>query len=150
MKGNAMSTDAVASSIIGSLQSSYTSSSGETDETQDNKEMFLSLLVAQLKNQDPLNPSDPTEFTGQLTQYSILEQSFTTNDILETISTQSTAQTAFNLSDYIGKVIETDDITGTVEAVNFNADTAHLVVDGEEVDPADVTAVYDVEASETT
>jgi flagellar basal-body rod modification protein FlgD len=144
-----MSTDAIASSVISSLQSSYTSSSNESDETQDNKEMFLTLLVAQLENQDPMNPSDPTEFTGQLTQYSILEQSFTTNDILEAISTQSTAQTAFDLSDYIGKVIETDDITGTVEAVNFDADAAYLVVNGEQVDPAEVKAVYDVEASES-
>jgi len=144
-----MSTDAVASSVISSLQSSYTSSSSESDATQDNKEMFLTLLVAQLKNQDPLNPSDPTEFTGQLTQYSILEQAFTTNDILETISTQSTAQTAFNLSDYIGKVIETDDITGTVEAVNFDADAAYLLVDGQMVDPSDVIAVYDDESSES-
>jgi flagellar basal-body rod modification protein FlgD len=144
-----MSTDAAASSIISSLQSSYSSSSSESDATEDNKEMFLTLLVAQLENQDPMNPSDPTEFTGQLTQYSILEQSFTTNDILETISTQSTAQTAFNLSDYIGKVIVTDDITGTVEAVNFDADAAYLVVNGEQVDPAEVKAVYDVEASES-
>jgi flagellar basal-body rod modification protein FlgD len=144
-----MSTDAIASSAISSLQSSYTSKSTESDSTDNNKEMFLKLLVAQLKNQDPLNPSDPTEFTGQLTQYSILEQSFTTNDILETISTQSTAQTAFNLSDYIGKTIETDDITGTVDAVNFDSDTAYLVVDGGLVDPADVTAVYDVGDAES-
>jgi hypothetical protein len=41
-------------------------------------------------------------------------------------------------------VVETDDITGTVEAVNFDANAAHLVVDGEVVDPADVKAVYDV------
>lgn len=145
-----MSTDAVASSVLGSLQSSYTSSSTETDEAGDNKEMFLTLLVAQMENQDPMNPSDPTEFTGQLTQYSILEQAFNTNDILETISTQSTAQTAFNLSDYIGKVIETEDITGTVDAVNFDTDAAYLVVGDELVDPSDVTAVYDADASEET
>jgi len=144
-----MSTDAVASSVISSLQSSYTSATSESGSSDDTQEMFLTLLVAQLKNQDPLNPSDPTEFTGQLTQYSILEQAFTTNDILEAISTQSTAQTAFDLSDYIGKVIEAGDITGTVEAVNFDADAAYLVVDGELVDPVDVTAVYDVDESES-
>ncbi len=38
------------------------------------KNDFLNLLVSQLKNQDPLNPSDPTEFTAQLAQYSSLEQ----------------------------------------------------------------------------
>jgi flagellar basal-body rod modification protein FlgD len=44
------------------------------DEAQDSKQMFLKLLVAQIQNQNPLSPQDPTEFLGQLTQYSMLEQ----------------------------------------------------------------------------
>lgn len=43
------------------------------------KEDFLKLLVTQLQNQDPLNPSDPTEFTAQLATFSSLEQLFTVN-----------------------------------------------------------------------
>jgi flagellar basal-body rod modification protein FlgD len=39
------------------------------------KNMFLQLMVAQLKNQDPLNPSDSTAFVGQLAQFQQLEQS---------------------------------------------------------------------------
>ena len=39
------------------------------------KNMFLQLLVAQLKNQDPLNPSDGTQFVTQLAQFQQLEQS---------------------------------------------------------------------------
>lgn len=35
---------------------------------------FLTLLVAQLKTQDPFQPSDPTQFVGQLAQFSSLEQ----------------------------------------------------------------------------
>jgi flagellar basal-body rod modification protein FlgD len=35
---------------------------------------FLTLLVSQLKNQDPLNPTDSTQFVSQLTSYSQLEQ----------------------------------------------------------------------------
>lgn len=38
------------------------------------KETFLRLLVSQLKNQDPLNPPDTSQFVGQLTAYSQLEQ----------------------------------------------------------------------------
>lgn len=44
------------------------------DEASENKEMFLKLLVAQLQNQNPLDPSDPKEFLGQMTQFSMLEQ----------------------------------------------------------------------------
>jgi len=35
--------------------------------------MFLQLLVAQLQNQDPLNPQDGTQFVSQLAQFSELE-----------------------------------------------------------------------------
>lgn len=38
------------------------------------KDDFLTLLVAQLNNQDPLNPQDSSEFVAQLTQFSSLEQ----------------------------------------------------------------------------
>jgi flagellar basal-body rod modification protein FlgD len=39
------------------------------------KNMFLQLMVAQLRNQDPMNPSDGTAFVGQLAQFQQLEQS---------------------------------------------------------------------------
>jgi flagellar basal-body rod modification protein FlgD len=39
-----------------------------------NEETFLKLLVSQLKHQDPLNPPDTSQFVGQLTAYSQLEQ----------------------------------------------------------------------------
>lgn len=38
------------------------------------EQTFLKLLVAQIKNQNPLNPTDSVQFVGQLTQYSELEQ----------------------------------------------------------------------------
>ncbi len=38
------------------------------------KDMFLRLLVAQIRNQDPLNPSDGTQFLTELAQFQQLEQ----------------------------------------------------------------------------
>jgi flagellar basal-body rod modification protein FlgD len=36
--------------------------------------MFLQLLTAQLKNQSPINPVDPAQFTAQLVQFNMLDQ----------------------------------------------------------------------------
>lgn len=53
------------------------------------KEDFLKLLVTQLQHQDPLNPSDPTEFTAQLATFSSLEQLFTVNSNLDKMTASS-------------------------------------------------------------
>ena len=38
------------------------------------KDLFLKLLVAQMKNQDPFNSQDPTQYITQLAQFNMLEQ----------------------------------------------------------------------------
>jgi flagellar basal-body rod modification protein FlgD len=65
---------------------------------------FLKLLVAQLKNQDPLNPLDGTEFTGQIAQFSALEQQINSNNYLsQLVEQRDYGQTSLAVS-YIGKV----------------------------------------------
>lgn len=48
---------------------------------------FLTLLTAQIQNQDPLQPMDSTQFVSQLAQLSQVEQSVQTNSNLETLNT---------------------------------------------------------------
>jgi flagellar basal-body rod modification protein FlgD len=67
------------------------------------KQDFLMLLVAQLQNQDPLNPSDPTEFTAQLAQFSSLEQLFTLNESMENLVTSNANADRFSTLNTIGK-----------------------------------------------
>jgi flagellar basal-body rod modification protein FlgD len=43
---------------------------------------FLTLLTAQLKSQDPLQPQDPTAFVGQLVQFNSLQQLIDINQTL--------------------------------------------------------------------
>jgi len=47
--------------------------------------MFLQLLVAQLRNQDPMNPSDGTQFVAQLAQFQQLEQTLNTGQDITAI-----------------------------------------------------------------
>lgn len=49
------------------------------------KTTFLNLLVAQLRNQDPLNPQDGTQFVTQLAQFTQLEQSMALSQDVSTI-----------------------------------------------------------------
>jgi flagellar basal-body rod modification protein FlgD len=49
-------------------------STAPTSQAQQEQSQFLQLLVAQLKEQDPLNPMDGTQFVTQLAQFSSLEQ----------------------------------------------------------------------------
>jgi flagellar basal-body rod modification protein FlgD len=48
----------------------------------EDRETFLQLLVAQLKNQDPLAPQDATQFVAQLAQFSSLDQLISINQQL--------------------------------------------------------------------
>ncbi len=51
------------------------------------KDAFLQLLVAQMKNQDPLNPSGGDQMAAQLAQFSSLEQLQNINSTLQTQTT---------------------------------------------------------------
>jgi flagellar basal-body rod modification protein FlgD len=55
------------------------------ESSQVNKEMFLQLLVAQIRNQDPLKPQDGVEFLSQLAQFTNLEQMIGIRGELEAI-----------------------------------------------------------------
>jgi flagellar basal-body rod modification protein FlgD len=66
---------------------------------------FLTLLVAQLKHQDPLNPLESTEFTSQLAQYSSLEKLFNIDQNLESIISGQNQGSSFQALDFIGKEI---------------------------------------------
>src|SRR5882724_11599889 len=72
-------TDNGTTGTSGTSRTSGTSGDGSTPPANSpdqltNESTFLQLLVAQIKNQDPLNPTDSIQFIGQLVQFSQLEQ----------------------------------------------------------------------------
>ena len=70
-----------------SSSASTTSTSASSATTNTNsvmgKDSFLTLLLAQLQNQDPLNPMESYEFTGQLAQFTQIEQLTDIKDLVE-------------------------------------------------------------------
>ena len=81
------------------------SKSGATEETSMGKEDFLTLLVAQLQNQDPLNPDDATEFTAQLAQFSSLEQLFTLNESMNSLVSSNASADRLSILSTIGQEV---------------------------------------------
>jgi flagellar basal-body rod modification protein FlgD len=78
--------------VAGSSGSSSASSSSSTSGVPaPTEEMFLQLLVAQLQNQDPLNPTDSTQFVSQLAQFSELEQVIAIRGDTDTLATATTS-----------------------------------------------------------
>ena len=70
----------------------------------DNYEMFLNLLTAQMKNQDPLDPLDSTQFVDQLVSFSGVEQQIAQNQNLESLLIVQSAAAQTSSVGYIGRV----------------------------------------------
>lgn len=70
----------------------------------DNFEMFLTLLTEQMKNQDPLNPLDSTQFVNQLVDFSSVEQQIAQNQNLESLLLLQSAAAQSSSVSYIGRV----------------------------------------------
>jgi flagellar basal-body rod modification protein FlgD len=70
-----------------------------------NRDAFLTLLVAQLKHQDPLDPMKDAEFISQLTGFSKLEQAIQTNQKLEELTLATAAQISAQAIDMVGRIV---------------------------------------------
>ena len=73
------------SSASANAAAAASSTSSATPPVTEN--MFLTLLVTQLQNQDPTNPADSTQFVTQLAQFQTMEQSMTQGTDISSILT---------------------------------------------------------------
>ena len=109
------------------------------------KDDFLKLLVGQLRNQDPMNPSSDTDFIGQMAQFSQLEQTTNMAGTNERLAAQQDGARAVAL---LGRTVTYPDAvsgvstTGVVERVEWADGHPNLTVGGVAgIDPSSVTAV---------
>ncbi|MEO1313146.1 MAG: flagellar hook capping FlgD N-terminal domain-containing protein [Pseudomonadota bacterium] len=99
-----ITTQQTAAASTTAASSTDTSSGLESDITAD-FETFLTLLTAQLRNQDPLQPVDSTEFIAQLASFSAVEQQTRTNDLLEEIRDGSTGGIETQAASWLGQQV---------------------------------------------
>jgi flagellar basal-body rod modification protein FlgD len=107
--------------------------------------MFMQLLVAQMRYQDPANPTDSSQFLSQSAQFTALEK-------MQSVSDQTAQlvalQVAFGASSMVGRTVSypaSDGTTtsGVVSSVRFEANGPVLQVNGEDVAVASVRSIGD-------
>jgi flagellar basal-body rod modification protein FlgD len=106
------------------------------------KDAFLQLLVAQMKYQDPLEPTSNTEYISQYATFSQVEQ----------MQNMAATMELSRASSMVGKLVDvettdstgnTKQIQGTVEYVTYENNKAYVSIDGTLYSADDVTAIID-------
>ena len=117
-------------SLAASVTPTATGSSAAQKATLDYNS-FLKLLIAQLKNQDPTNPMDSTEYVAQLATFSSVEQAIQTNERLDSILTNAALSQAESM---LGRFVESPDgfVSGRVTSIRIEQDGATLILEGGE------------------
>ena len=117
---------------LGSLEPTQPGAMPSNPKGQLGKDQFLQMLVAQMKNQDPLSPMDGQQMAAQLAQFSSVEQLVTLN---ETMSSAAAGQASLLESlggsltlGAIGKSVEVDSSQAT--DANGNPAPANTVLRG--------------------
>ncbi|WP_159995339.1 flagellar hook assembly protein FlgD [Roseomonas sp. 18066] len=98
-------TAAVTTASTTSTTSTKASASAGTKLAGD-MQSFLVLLTTQLQNQDPTNPTDSTQFTTQLAQFSAVEQQIATNAHLETLLSLQQSSSMLSATALVGRNVE--------------------------------------------
>lgn len=116
-----------------------TTSTGSSDD----KEMFLNLMVAQLRYQDPMNPADSGEFLAQNAQFTALEK---LEDMADQTTALLSAQISFGASGLVGRHVtylneDGTSSSGLVGSVTYDATGPMLLVDGQQVTLGQVQSV---------
>lgn len=107
-----------------------TASSAAQNQLTLDYEMFLKLMMEQMKNQDPTEPMNATDQLAQLASFSQVEQAIKTNQKLETLLSNM----AFGqVDDLVGRTVTNlDGVTGVVESVQIFSDGTVLNLDSGE------------------
>ncbi|MBI1203231.1 MAG: flagellar biosynthesis protein FlgD [Rhodopseudomonas sp.] len=103
------------SSAYTTASTSTTSSSASSVSSTLSTSDFLTLIVSELQNQNPLDPTDTTQFMNQLVSYASYDQQQTMNTNLSALVTSMNSMLAGNGLGYIGQTVEAKGDTTTLQ-----------------------------------
>jgi flagellar basal-body rod modification protein FlgD len=129
-------TEAVTST--GMYQPAATSTGSSSD-----KEMFLNLMVTQLRYQDPLNPTDSGQMMAQNAQFTALEKM---QDVADQTAALLSAQISFGAAGMVGKNVSYQNAdgttaTGTVSSVSFDSSGPQLQIGDTSVTLSQISSI---------
>lgn len=101
-----------------------------------NQQDFLQLLVAQMQNQDPLNPQSDTDMAAQMAQFTSLTQSSAMSSSLSMLQANSLIGSTVSL-----QIDPKTTSSGVVQGVILNGSTPQIIVNGSTYDLSQVTSV---------
>jgi len=132
---------------IANMESAMSKEDKKTGASSVDKEQFMTLLVAQMKYQDPMEPTSNTEYISQYATFSELEQMQNMSKSLE----------LSRASELVGKVVVvsptednglTKDLEGQVDKVYYSNNKAYIEVGGRTFSAGDVSQVMSEDYSD--
>lgn len=107
------------------------------------KDDFMQLLIAQLKNQDPMKPMEDKEFITQLAQFSSLEAMEKMTQQMEDLTgSQMLVQAATLIGKQVTAKLPTGEVvTGTISQVKMISGQPTAVVNGKEIETSLITQI---------
>lgn len=114
------------------------------------KNQFLDILMAQLKNQNPLKPQKSGKFVDQMASLTSLEQMTKISDSMKSFQQSQQSQQFMTL---LGKNVqaqtsEGNTVNGEVESVRLTGDSTSVVIGGQEIGTQDIAAISTADAGE--
>jgi len=94
--------------ILGSQESRLAASNTPQHKSSMDQDSFLTILVAQLTHQDPLSPMEDQDMTGQLAQFSSLEQLTNINNNIKGLSSSMQQTDMLSAVSFIGKEVKAE------------------------------------------
>ena len=112
---------------VGSAASATTTGTSDAEKAKLNYDLFLRLLVAEMKNQDPTEPKDTSQYLSQLASFSAVEQGVNTNKKLDSLMTAMQLSQADSL---IGRALSGSDglPLGTIKALEIGKTVSTAVL----------------------